>query len=117
MVRAARRATTRCATRAAIRGFPGPRMRAAPCYVCGVSATVRDRLAIAIAAAAFVLGVGALALARFDVDVHLAEGAGGRVFVDSVDPRGNAWREGIRPGMVVLAFNGVRLISLPSYVY
>jgi signal transduction histidine kinase len=82
-----------------------------------MDARLRDRLAIAIAAASFGLGVGALALARFDVDVHLAQGAGGRVFVDSVDPQSNAWREGIRPGMVVLGFNGVRLIELPSYVY
>ncbi len=76
---------------------------------------LRDRLAIAIAAAAFVLGVRALALARFDVDVHLAQGAGGRVFVDSVDrPEQRPGARGSDPAWSCSGSTASRLIELPS---
>jgi len=87
------------------------------CYVRLVSTSpIRDRLALGAAALAVLAAVLSLAAPWYDAGIQLGLD-GDRVRVEAVDPLSQAWRDGIRPGMVVVSMNSVQLIRLPTNVY
>ena len=82
-----------------------------------MSATVvRDRLALVAAALALVGGILSLAAPWYDAGIRLAVD-GDRVRVAEVDTLSQAWRDGIRPGMVVVLLNNEQVLRLPANVY
>jgi signal transduction histidine kinase len=76
----------------------------------------RDAIAALIAALTFGLGLASLLFSRVDPGVQIGL-ANGRYVVQWVNPGGQAQRDGVLPGMVVVSLNGVPLLDLPHYVY
>jgi signal transduction histidine kinase len=80
------------------------------------ASTVRDRLALAAAAFALAAGILSLAAPSYDPGIRFAVD-GDRLVVESVDSLGQAFRDGVRAGMVVVALNNQDLLRLPSSVF
>jgi signal transduction histidine kinase len=86
------------------------------CYRRGVSQRTRDGLAIGLAVVAIAAGVGSLFFGRADPGVQIGR-ADDRIVVQWVRPGSQGQRDGILPGMVVVAVNGVTVLDLPHSVY
>src|ERR687892_2348269 len=76
----------------------------------------RDLLAAAIGVAAIALGMGSLLFTRVDPALQIGR-SGDRFVVTWVGPWGQAQRDGVLPGMVVVALNSVPLLDLPQPIY
>jgi signal transduction histidine kinase len=77
---------------------------------------VRDRIALVAAAIALLGGILSLAVPWYDTGIQFAVD-GDRLRVEAVDSLSQGYRDGIRPGMIVVSFNGQQLLRLPSSVY
>jgi signal transduction histidine kinase len=81
-----------------------------------VDPLLRARLAIAVAGVALIGGILALVTWRVDFGLTFAVD-GDTARIASVGAHSPAELEKFRPGMVVLAMNGVQLVKTPEYVY
>jgi len=76
---------------------------------------LRDRASIVIAGVGVIISVVVILFGRFDPGVRLFT-ADPFVYVDDVEPRSIAARDGLRPGMVVVELHGTTLVQMPQYV-
>jgi signal transduction histidine kinase len=77
----------------------------------------RDQAAAGIAAVAVLLGIWAVAFGRYDAGVRLVRDEDGVVVAGVEGQAARGGYSGLRPGMVVVEWNGVQFIRLPEPVY
>jgi len=83
-----------------------------------IASQLHDRItlpAMVVAVVAFVLGLASLT-ASYDSGIRFTV-ASNRLVVEAVEPLSQAERDGIQPGMIVVAVNDVHLIRLPTTQY
>jgi signal transduction histidine kinase len=82
------------------------------CYRRRVSQRLRDGIAIGLAVLALAAGVASLFFGRANPGVQIGR-ADDRIVVQWVAGGSQGQRDGILPGMIVIALNGVPLLDLP----